>query len=552
MRLYLDIETNTEHWYIWCCCVLYNGQPMTYVKGNEAELQRVIDQADEVVAHNGIGFDFPVLQRVWNVTVPREKQRDTLIISRLLNPNLPGGHSLKAWGERLGKVEKIEFSDFDGGFTAEMEEYCHRDVELLQLVDLDLDKRMKKWKNPAQSIALEHRVAQIIQKQVENGFMLDEPHTVALLGEVQSRMAKIEAELQAVFPPIVTERYSEKTGKRLKDNVEVFNVGSRQQIFKRLTTLGAKFDTFTEKGNAIVDEGTLKNIDLPEAKLCAEYLMLQKRDGMIRSWLEKLGTDGRVHGQVITNGAVTGRMTHSNPNMGQITGVQSEYGKESRQCWTVPEGYKLVGCDLAGIELRCLAHYMKDEDWTKELLEGDIHTTNQKAAGLETRAQAKTMIYATLYGAGAAKIGSIVGGGRNRGKQIMEDFYNNTPALKKLKQKIESIAETYNILPALDGRALQVRSTHSALNTLLQSCGAIIAKQWLVEIDSAMERTGLHEHAKQVAMVHDEVQFECKEQYAQQLGQLLVDCASRAGDTLRFRVPVDAEYAIGDNWFDTH
>ena len=119
---------------------------------------------------------------------------------------------MKSWGERLGKVEKIEFSDFDGGFTAEMEEYCHRDVELLQLVDLDLDKRMKKWKNPAQSIALEHRVAQIIQRQVENGFMLDEPHTVALLGEVQSRMAKIEAELQAVFPPIVTERYSEKTG----------------------------------------------------------------------------------------------------------------------------------------------------------------------------------------------------------------------------------------------------------------------------------------------------------------------------------------------------
>ena len=107
-----------------------------------------------------------------------------------------------------------------------------------------------------------------------------------------------------------------RRGKRLKDNVEVFNVGSRQQIFKRLTTLGAKFDTFTEKGNAIVDEGTLKSIDLPEAKLCAEYLMLQKRDGMIRSWLEKLGNDGRVHGQVITNGAVTGRMTHSNPNMG--------------------------------------------------------------------------------------------------------------------------------------------------------------------------------------------------------------------------------------------
>lgn len=552
MTLYLDIETNMTHDTIWCCVAIVEGNVYTIKEENKEELAKLIDKADEVVAHNGIRFDYPVLERVWGVTVPKEKQVDTFVLSRLYNPQLEGGHSLANWGTLLGlpKMDNEEI-DFDAGFTEEMLEYCVRDTEVLARLHKELMQRLAQWKHPEQSIELEHKVAQIMYQQERNGFLLNVPYTSQLLGELSGRMAEIEAELQAKFPPIITERYSEKTGKRLKDDVEVFNIGSRQQIAKRLRQTGAKFTKTTEKGSLIVDETTLAEIDLPEAKLCAEYLMLQKRVGMINSWLEKVEEDDRVRGRVITNGAVTGRMVHSNPNLGQVTSVNSEYGKESRKCWIVPKGYKLVGCDLSGIELRCLAHYMQDDDWTKELLNGDIHTKNQQAAGLETRAQAKTFIYATLYGAGPAKIGSIAGGGRDKGKKLLKDFLDNTPALKKLKDKVERIAEK-GYLPALDKRRLVVRSQHSALNTLLQSCGAIIAKQWLVEIDEALNKAGLKNYAKQVVMVHDEVQFEVKEEYAEQVGELLVKAANKTGEVLGFRVKVDAEYAIGDSWLDTH
>jgi DNA polymerase I len=294
----------------------------------------------------------------------------------------------------------------------------------------------------------------------------------------------------------------------------------------------------------------LAGIDLPEAQVIAEYLMLQKRVGLIDSWLEHVDINTfRVHGRVITNGAVTGRMTHSNPNMGQIPSVSSIYGAECRKLWTVDAGNVLVGCDLSGIELRCLAHYMQDDEWTKELLDGDIHTKNQKAAGLETRAQAKTFIYATLYGAGPAKIGSIVGGGAAAGSRLLQSFYSNTPRLAALMQKVQRLAEK-GYVPGLDGRKIQVRSQHSALNSLLQGCGAIIAKQWCVEMHRRFRQQGID--VQQVAFVHDEIQVETKEDDGQRVADIMVESAKQAGITLGFRCPVDAEAKIGYNWFDTH
>jgi len=548
---------------IWCVCCVDDKGAYTYEPQDKKELAQLFTEYDEIVAHNGIGFDFPVLAELWGIVIPDEKQRDTLVLSRLYNPQITGRHALRAWGERLGKTQKGDFTDFDGGLSEEMIEYCLDDTQLLKELDVHLDKCFTKWKDVQKASKIEHEVARIMRRQTLTGFKLDEPYAVELLGTLTHRMMIIEQELQAVFPPIVSERISEKTGKRLKDGVEVFNVGSRRQIERRLTSLGAKFTKKTEGGTFIVDEPVLEAIDLPEAKLCLEYLTIQKRVGMLTSWLDKLGEDGRVHGRVMTNGAVTGRMTHNSPNLGQVAGVtysdegvplegaDGAYGVESRKCWTVEKGNKLVGCDLSGIELRCLAHYMQDDEWTHELLNGDIHTKNQLAAGLDTRAQAKTMIYATLYGAGVVKIGSIVGGGRARGKEILDNFYKNTPALMKLKEKVGRIAESGGIT-GLDGRRLIVRSEHAALNTLLQGCGAIIAKQWIVDIQVALKNFGLAKHCKQVVMVHDEVQFECEEAYADQLGKVLAAAAQTAGETLGMRVPVEAEYKIGDTWYDTH
>lgn len=541
--IYLDIETNLAHDRIWCCVTKKDDEIKVWT--SPTGLQQYISSY-KVVAHNLIGFDARVLREVWNVGITLPQAVDTLVMSRLFNPNIDGGHSLKAWGKRLG-FHKLDFDveDFDSGLTDEMIEYCTRDVEVLEATHKRLVKEMH---NFGDSIQLEHEVAMHIQRQEQNGFKLDIPKATKLLAFFQARMIEIETELQQVFPPIITERFSEKTGKQLKDDVEVFNVGSRQQIAKRLQGLGVKFTKTTEKGQIVVNEKVLEEIDLPEAKLINEYLLLQKRVGLVESWLDHADDDGRVHGRVISNGAVTGRMTHSNPNMGQIPSVSSQYGKECRECWTVDDGNVLIGTDLSGIELRCLAHYMQDDNYTKEILDGDIHQTNADAAGVD-RPTAKTMVYALLYGCGITKLSTILNTSVAKAQVTLDKFYKNTPKLKQLILKVQRISSSGS-LPALDGRRIRIRSEHASLNSLLQSCGAIIAKQWCVEAHRMLKSANIP--AKQVAFVHDEIQIEVPEQYAQQTANIMTRASVRAGEKLGFRLPVESEAKIGKTWFDTH
>jgi DNA polymerase I-like protein with 3'-5' exonuclease and polymerase domains len=474
---------------------------------------------------------------------------DTLVLSRLLSPSLEGGHSLAAWGQRLG-FPKDDFSDWDGGLTPEMEKYCIQDTLVTEKLYKHLVSELKHQKFDQRSIDLEHKVQAIIAKQERNGFKLDERKATVLLSELTSKLAAIEVEMQSIFPAKTIERVSEKTGKPLKAKVEVFNPGSRKQIGERLIEKGWKPDRFTETGQPIVDEGTLEGLDIPEAKAINEYLMLQKRVAQIESWLKALGSDGRVHGKVITNGAVTGRMTHMSPNMAQVPNSGSPYGEDCRDLWTVDKGYKLVGIDASGLELRMLAHYMQDDAYTNEVVSGDIHTANQKAAGLETRNQAKTFIYAFLYGAGDAKIGKVVGAGAKEGQNLKARFLKNTPSLKELREKVGRIAQNSGTLPGLDGRRLQVRSDHAALNTLLQSAGAIVMKQALVILNDSLRRAKID--YKFVANVHDEWQIEVEESRAEEAGQLGAKAIELAGKELNMRCPLAGEYKVGNSWKETH
>ena len=330
----------------------------------------------------------------------------------------------------------------------------------------------------------------------------------------------------------------------------MFNLGSRQQIGRHLQYYGWKPSQFTDKGQPIVDEAVLRKVKgIPEAALIGEYLMIQKRIAQVQSWLDAVQDDGRVHGYVNANGAVTGRMTHSSPNMGQVPAVYSPYGKECRDVWTVPEGYKLVGMDASGLELRMLAHYMNDEGYTNEILNGDIHTTNQLAAGITTRDQAKTFIYAFLYGAGDAKIGSIVGGNAKDGKRLKEEFLHNTPALGRLRERV-GVASGRGYVLGLDRRRVAIRSSHAALNSLLQSAGAIIMKKALCLLDEYAILWGLDYHI--IGNIHDEIQTEVREDQAERFGRLATSCVEAAGLFYRLNCPLAGDYKVGQTWAETH
>ena len=549
MKVVLDIETNSQHNKIWLA-VTRNIDTGEVVSWKEASgLQKYLDSCDLIIMHNGICFDAPVLRETWKVTMKPSQVCDTLVLSRLLSPSLEGGHSLDAWGQRLG-FPKGDFSDWDGGLTPEMETYCIQDTLVTEMLYKHLVAELKHQKFDQRSIDLEHKVQAIIAKQERNGFKLDERKATILLAELKSKLAAIEVEMQSIFPAKTIERVSEKTGKPLKAKVEVFNPGSRKQIGERLIEKGWKPERFTETGQPIVDEGTLEGIDIPEAKAINEYLMLQKRVAQIESWLKALGSDGRVHGKVITNGAVTGRMTHMSPNMAQVPNSGSPYGEDCRDLWTVEKGYKLVGIDASGLELRMLAHYMQDDAYTSEVVSGDIHTANQKAAGLDTRNQAKTFIYAFLYGAGDAKIGKVVGAGEKEGKALKSRFLQNTPALKELREKVSRISQNSGSLPGLDGRRLQVRSDHAALNTLLQSAGAVVMKEALVILNDSLRRAKIN--YKFVVNCHDEWQIEVKEGSEDIVGKLGVEAIKKAGESFNMRCPLDGEYKVGNSWRDTH
>jgi DNA polymerase I-like protein with 3'-5' exonuclease and polymerase domains len=549
MKIILDIETNSKHDVIWCCVTRDIETNEVKVWTEASGLQKYLDQSDLIIMHNGISFDAPVLRKNWKVSMKLSQVYDTLVASRLLSPSLEGGHSLDSWGQRLGFL-KGDFSNWDGGLSEEMVTYCIQDTLVTQKLYEHLVSEFINQGFDQRSIDLEHKVQAIICKQEQNGFKLDQQGAIILLTELKSKLSNLEDELQSVFPTKTTERYSEKTGKRLKDEVEVFNPGSRQQIASRLQEKGWKPRRFTDKGQAIVDETTLNESTIPEAKLIGEYLLLQKRISQIDSWLKVVSSDGRVHGRVITNGAVTGRMTHMSPNMAQVPNSGSEYGAECRALWTVEKGYKLVGIDASGLELRMLAHYMNDDAYTTEVVSGDIHTANQRAAMLETRNQAKTFIYAFLYGAGAAKIGKIVGGSAREGEELISNFLKNTPKLRSLRQKVVRILAEKGTLPSLDGRRLQVRSEHSALNTLLQGAGAVVMKQALVLLDKKLKSAKID--YKFVANVHDEWQIEVEEARAEDAGKLGVESIAEAGLVLNMRCPLTGEYNVGNNWKETH
>ena len=565
MKVVLDIETNLSHDKIWLCVTKNIDTGEVFVWKEAKSLGEYLKAATLIIAQNGIGFDFSILNRLWSTKIRLNQVYDTLIASRLLDPSVENGHSLDAWGTRLGK-NKIDYAKvwtwlmerreeykgecFNIPHMALLEYYCIRDVEVTGNLYKHLTDELTKKDFSQESLTLEHKVAAIIEEQTRHGFKLDQAYTTCLLADIKGKMAGIYEQMQERWPPVITQRFHKTSGKPIKDCIDTFNPGSRKQIGEKLMELGWKPKVFTEKGQAIVDESVLsKVVNIPEAQMIATYLMLQKRVAQIESWLEAVGKDGRVHGKVITNGAVSGRATHSSPNMAQIPATRSEYGKECRSCWTVEEGNVLVGTDLSGIELRCFAHYLNDTEYSNEVVNGDVHTRNQKAFGVATRDLAKTVLYATLYGASPGKVGTIIGGSEKQGRKIIDNFQRNVPAYATLKKKVSKFAAK-GWIPGLDGRRLQIRSEHSALNTLLQSAGAIIAKQWIVCFHEELRKQKVP--FKLVAWVHDEVQIEVPEKYATIVGEVVVKAAADAGEILKFRCPVGAEFKTGKNWYDCH
>lgn len=543
MRAIVDIETDAIDATVIHCIVARdydNGTEWSWVGEECHEFVSWAKNVEQFIMHNGISFDAPVLNRLIGSTIQLRQIRDTLIESQLFNPVREGGHSLKAWGERLSDT-KIEFKEFDC-YTPEMLEYCKQDVRLTHKVAQQLDKEGVKFST--KSIRLENCVRAIVDQQEKNGFTLNLRGAMMLLSELQEEEEGLVATATEMFPP-------KELQLKTKIKYIPFNIASRKQIAERLMAKGWKPTKHTDKGNVIVNEETLSHIKMPEAQMFSRFFLLQKRTGMLKSWIKECHDDDKVRGRVMTLKTITGRMAHNSPNMAQVPASYSPYGKEFRSLWTIsdPDNYNLVGTDASGLELRCLAHYMKDKEYIHEVVNGDVHTANMKMAGLTNRDQAKTFIYAFLYGAGPAKIGKVVGGGAAQGRELIERFLSNMPALKRLRTQVTEAA-TQGSIKGLDGRWLQIRSEHAALNTLLQGAGAIICKEWLVQMTKQINEMKLN--AKLVGSIHDEYQFEVSIEDTPQFCEITKQAILDTEKILGVICPLDSEYKVGKTWAETH
>jgi len=573
--------------------MVYTSREIKGSDGTLEEAYELLENADLLVGHNIINFDLPTIKKLNWLFEPKGEVLDTLIVSKLMYPNLSmvdsnrkkfppklvGSHSLKAWGYRMRKY-KGDFGSSEEQWevlTEEMVEYCRQDTE----VTYSLYNRLSQKLPPQQAIWIEQEFAKIISRQEKYGVFFDIDSAQKLHLEILEESRAIDTQMKETFGYIVKRGIEmvPKTNRTMikgmpcpvryykdvpycKVDFLPFNPGSRDQIVQVLKhKYNWKPVEFTEKGTPIVNEGILSQLEYPEAQLLNKYLTIKKLLGQLsdgaNAWLKCVNPiTHRIHGRVDTLGAVSRRCTHQRPNMAQVPSPRAFKGKECRQLFTVPKGKKIVGCDMSGLELRVFAHYLARHDggrYAKVILEEDIHTFNQKAAGLPTRDNAKTMIYGTLYGAGNAKIGEIVNGTDADGKRIRDMFEKNVPAYKQLVEGVKSVYKKTKGLKGLDGHPFFIRSEHSALNTLLQGAGALLCKVWaiLTEQELSKKYTAGSQY-EFILNVHDEFSTECDEDIADDVAKITQDCCTKAGDFFNLRIRLDGEAKIGDTWYDVH
>jgi len=587
MRLIFDIETNgflSEATKIHSIVIkdIDTKQLYSYHGDKIGRGLYLLSGASLLVGHNILKFDIPVINKLYPEYKIEGDVFDTLLVSRLIWTNrkeldfqmkelplkLAGRHSLEAWGYRLGlrKGEFAKTNDF-ANWSEEMQKYCELDVE----VTYEFWKLIQKQNYSQEAIKLEHDFARCIYLQEAHGFHFDVASAKKLYASLANRRLELEKSLTSAFPKwqkyigtFIPKRDNRTLGykkdvpvKRYKELT--FNPNSRDHISDRLMDKGWKPKEFTPDGKPKVDESILSTLDFPEAKLLSEHFLIQKRIGQLaegnNAWL-KLQKDGIIYGSVITNGANTGRCTHQKPNVAQTPSVGVPYGKECRSLFIVPNSFRLIGCDASGLELRCLAHYLGAFDegsFAKQLLDGDIHTYNQKQIGLPTRDLAKRVIYGVIYGIGDARLGAVIGKSSQEGKRIKAKLFEALPALRQLRDNVIIATRNKKYLLGLDKRKLIPRSEHSSLNLLIQSCGALIIKMATIILHKKLkEKNYDKDTCTMVAHVHDELQLQCKSAVADEVGAIAVQSIKDAGTHFNLRCALDAQYKIGNNWADTH
>ena len=429
-------------------------------------------------------------------------------------------------------------------------------------------------------VKLEMRMAELMSQQEASGFRFDMEAAVRVRSELQTEFDELTKRITSTYLYVPGKVFTPKRADKKKGYVAGapmtrltdFNPTSRQHIAWALQTFrGARFTKVTDTGKPKVDEATISEVrDLAltqgnqllhdECEMFIRLLTLQKWLGQLsegtNSWFNSIEGDGCIH-HSCTLATQTGRNAHRGPNLGQV--VSAPW---ARELFVPHPRMVMVGCDLEGLELRCLGHYLSKFDqgaFADVVLNGDIHQQNADRVGC-TRKEVKTLTYAFIYGAGDQKLGHSLrpelsdSQKKQLGSELRRKFLDAIPGLEPLIEAVKQRVRTNNRLRGLDGRPIFCRAEHASLNYLLQSCGAILSKRWLVIGQDLLDEAGLtyDRDYTRCAYVHDEQQFSVIPTEADNIARLLEQAALKAGEYYNFRVPITAAADVGNNWAATH
>ncbi len=544
------------------------------------------------VGHNILKFDAPVLNRLGGVGLTVGRIIDTLVLCMIYHPSLPGGHSLGAWGERIG-INKDDFNDWTH-LSEEMIVYCRKDVKVTAELFRRITRVLNKIGFSELTCYIQHNITSILHRQQVNGFYFDGPRAIAFYQQLRKREEELQDEIRGAFPAdrrLVRvgnlhtksgsltsiyqrdfERYilesDEQAGTyRAFEDVE-FNIGSPKQRAEKLLALGWVPDEFTPKsklrpkGQPKVTEKSLQAFaeesGIPEVALITKWMSINGRANMINTWLENWNEqDSCIHGKLFV--ADTLRFRHQAPNTANIPAVRVDkkgivlreeagyFTYEARDLWTARPGRVLVGTDAAGLELRMLAHFLNRPAFTEQVVNGDPHQYNADLAGIE-RPRAKTLLYAIQYGAQGGKVAKIIGGSRSEGDAMRTLFLDRLGLTGVMEdaQHEQDIGRVWLV----DGAGVICPSPHAALNYKLQGSGARVMALGAIHLARHIKRSGLD--SLKVGDIHDEWQYDVAPKDAKEHARLSVLSIKEAGEELNLNVPLDGTAKEGLTWAETH